>query len=179
MIIDLSTLDTLDIAKQLIGHVLVYDGLSVFINEPEAYTEDDPASHSYGGRRTNRNRPMFLEAGTIYIYKIYGIHRCLNIVTGPKNIGEAILIRSIVPVMGINEMIKNRNKLTNITNGPSKLCQALDIQIDLNGSLLGESISIQSGVDVSKHIIKTPRIGISQGKEKLWRFFCDAKHFQA
>ena len=178
MIINLLTLDTLDIAKQLIGHILVYNGLSGFINETEAYTENDPASHSYLGRRTNRNQPMFLAAGTIYIYKIYGIYRCLNIVTGPTNIGEAILIRSIVPITGINQMIKNRNKLTNIANGPSKLCQALDIQIDLNGSLLGESISIESGVNVSKHIIKTPRIGISQGKEKLWRFYCDVKHFQ-
>ena len=93
--------DTVSVAKSLIGKELVYKNkdfeIGGIINETEAYTQEDPACHAFNGKITKRNKVMFEEAGTIYIYLIYGMYHCLNIVTEDKNRGCAVLIRSIIP----------------------------------------------------------------------------------
>ncbi len=152
--------DTVEAARSLIGHVLFRRGPGNMLRtgrivETEAYTCDDPASHSYRGK-TARNSSMFCAPGTAYVYLIYGIHYCLNVVTGEKGSGEAVLIRAIEPLEGIEAMRSARTgsppghdgseTLTEKTDrtpataskgtgtppawlcsGPGKLCQALSI----------------------------------------------------
>ncbi len=119
-------------AKELLGFELVHhtpagDNGGIII-ETEPYQQDDEASHSFRGM-TKRTEPMFKEAGTIYMYFIYGMHWCMNIVTGPKGRGEAVLIRALQPTIGIELMQKNRNTtdMKRLTNGPGSLVQALGI----------------------------------------------------
>lgn len=121
------------------------------IIETEAYTEDDPASHSYR-RRTERNRVMFQQPGSLYVYRSYGIHHCMNIVSGPVNQGEAVLIRSLLPLFGLSEMmerripgwkganepVKNPDDLPahmkkRLCSGPGNVCSALGIDMNYNG----------------------------------------------
>ena len=130
---------------------------------------------------------MFCEGGHLYVYFTYGMHFCANIVTGQNGIGEAVLIRAVEPLVGIDMMRINRygsNKslnlkslnhkpLINLTNGPAKFCQAFGIARQENGlDLLNSEISITEGESVPLKLIKRSiRIGSQQGVEKKWRFF--------
>lgn len=114
------------------------------------------------------------------MYFTYGMHFCANVVTGKEDLGEAVLIRAIEPVEGIDIMRKNRTKVGGrlrdgfqLTNGPAKLCEALGIQGEQNGTdLLGDEIYILNGEKIPKRNIGTStRIGIRTGTEKRWRFF--------
>ena len=123
------------------------------IVEVEAYCEGDSASHSFRGR-TRRNDVMFWEGGHLYVYFTYGMHFCANVVTRKEGIGEAVLIRAVEPLMGIDIMDANRfsnlqslnyKSIINLTNGPAKFCQAFGIARKENGiDLLGKEISIIS-----------------------------------
>ncbi len=174
---------TLDIARSLLGQILVRvlpDGLAGgFIVEAEAYLEGDPANHAFRGK-TERNAPMFGPPGHAYVYSIHGRH-CLNVVTRPEGIAEAVLIRAIQPAFGVEAMRKLRpvEELTQLTSGPAKLCQALDIDLSLNGhDLLRPPLFIARGVDPrSLQIRSSPRIGVTANKEKPWRFFVDGNPF--
>ena len=92
---------TIEVAKRLLGHELVYNGpngrVGGIITETEAYTEDDPACHAYNGKKTQRNAPMFLAAGHIYIYFIYGMYHCLNVVTEKEGVGAAVQFENCTP----------------------------------------------------------------------------------
>ncbi len=175
---------TLKLAKDLIGVLLVYETdegvLKGIINETEAYTQDDESSHSYGAKKTKRNEIMFGRAGHLYIYFTYGMYYCLNIVSGEDGIGEAVLIRSIIPIEGEKIMIKNRSgNFKNIANGPGKLCQAYLLNKNLNGMDIldkNSKIYLEYSNYVPEKIFQTKRIGISKGKELEWRFF--AKSFK-
>jgi len=171
------------VAQDLLGKILVRKiGKHVFsgkIVEVEAYRgELDPASHAYRGK-TKRNEVMFREGGFLYVYFTYGMHFCANVVTGKANKGEAVLIRALEPIEGIEDMKRNRNMppdkepMYSLTNGPAKLCQALDIDGGNNGTdLLGEEIFLTEGKSLLKSATGTStRVGISRGKEKKWRFF--------
>jgi DNA-3-methyladenine glycosylase len=135
---------------------------------------------------------MFCEGGRLYVYFTYGMHFCANIVTGKEGIGEAVLIRAVEPLAGIEVMTKNRfpnlcaegaytsgvqslnhKILINLTNGPAKFCQAFGIARQENGmDLLESEISITGGESIPSKLIKrSSRIGIQQGLEKKWRFF--------
>ena len=126
---------------------------------------------------------MFCEGGHLYVYFTYGMHFCANVVTGREGIGEAVLIRAIEPLVGIEMMMKNRQKgrlhlldgayLINLTNGPAKFCQAFGLARQENGlDLLDSEIIIAEGVPIPSKLIKrSSRIGIQQGVEKKWRFF--------
>jgi DNA-3-methyladenine glycosylase len=171
------------VAKDLLGKTLVRKigraTLSGRIVEVEAYRgAKDPASHAYRGR-TKRNEAMFREGGYLYVYFTYGMHFCANIVTGKQGIGEAVLIRALEPVTGIEVMKRNRGfpksagATPTLTNGPAKLCQALGIGRKENGTdLLGAEIYVITGEPIPKSGVGASiRIGISCGKEKKWRFF--------
>lgn len=162
-------------AKELLGKILVHatdlGRVSGKIVETEAYLQNDPASHSYKGKSV-RNAPMFASAGTIYIYFTYGMHYCLNIATGPVGRGEAVLLRALEPMEGLDSMRTNRPHKADLelTNGPAKLVQALGITPELNGQRLGGKLKLEPG-QPPQTIIATTRVGITQGTETKLRFY--------
>ena len=172
--------DTVTVAKELLGWELCFKSPNGYvggiISETEAYTENDPACHAYQGKITKRNEVMFDDAGHIYIYFIYGMYHCLNIVTEKKGTGAAVLIREIIPTIGIEQIKQNRPKITNqknLLNGPSKLMMGLNIPSSLNGiSILSPSSPISCKKLNQKKLDYSclPRIGISKGTDQLWRF---------
>jgi len=168
------------VAKELIGKSLVRRlenerRLEGIIVETEAYGGSrDPASHVYRGI-TPRNKVMFGGAGHAYVYFTYGFHNCLNFVTGKKGWASAVLIRAIEPTTGIEIMSRFRETriVRQIGSGPGKVCQALAIDRELNGIDVTRSESPIHVLNKSKKMrVKTsPRIGISLGIERRWRFF--------
>lgn len=177
------------VARQLLGKVLTHKVgqkiISGMITETEAYVgPDDLASHASKGK-TNRTSVMFGEASVWYVYLIYGFYYCLNIVTEKKDYPSAVLIRALEPLKGIKYMKQHRNIdiLTNLTNGPGKLCQALKIDKALNNTsavLKNSTLFIEDrGLKIaSKNIIKTARIGVDyagEWKNKLLRFYVKNK----
>jgi len=146
------------------------------IVETEAYHQSDPASHSYRGM-TERNKIMFGEAGFSYVYFTYGMHYCMNIVTGFSGSAEAILFRALEPVGGTKEMFKRRKKArkeTDLLSGPAKICEALGIDRKQNGIdlITSDELFLRRGsLHRDEEIAVTTRVGISVGLEKQWRFF--------
>lgn len=170
------TAPTLTVASSLLGLTLVRRSLqgirAGIIVETEAYTENDPACHANRGK-TRRNAAMFGPAGTAYVYLIYGMHYCFNVVTGNEGVGEAVLIRALEPIQGLSLMKKARGtsdaKL--VCSGPGRLCQALGITASDNGiSLMGETIFLNMGKK-PQSIVTTSRIGISAGQDLPYRFY--------
>ncbi len=176
---------SLDVAPDLIGAYLVrtLDGgqrLVARIVEVEAYRGDgsDPSAHSHRGP-TPRNRVMFGAPGSLYVYRSYGIHSCANVVCEPPDHGAAVLFRAVEPVSGGDAMRARRGlpdgtTLHEISNGPGKLCQALDIRLDHDGaSLLRGAIELRSQAagDPPADVAVSPRIGISEGALLPWRFY--------
>jgi DNA-3-methyladenine glycosylase len=170
--------DTIIVAKDLLGKILVRkigkQKVTGVIIETEAYTgKNDPASHS-SRKKTERNKVMFGQVGMSYVYFTYGMHYCFNVVAKKsEQQSGAVLIRAIQPVKGISVMIKNRktDNILNLTNGPAKLTQALQIttnqyNIDLTKN---SELFIIDGVRPKK-IIAKPRVGIKTGIDKLWNF---------
>jgi DNA-3-methyladenine glycosylase len=170
---------TINLAKALLGKILVFGDLRGIIVETEAYLyRDDPGCHANRGQ-TSRNSPMFGPAGHAYVYLIYGMYHCLNIVSGKKGEGEAVLIRALEPVQGIPVMQKRRKtkKIENLCNGPGKLTQAFGItRKHNNSSLLEGDLRIYNSR--SKPVICTSaRIGLSAGKELELRFYIKENRF--
>lgn len=143
------------------------------IVEVEAYDQTDVASHSYNGR-TPRTDIMFGPAGHLYVYFVYGMHYCCNVVVGEEGYGAAVLIRAVEPIDGMEEMRTKRG--TNdrqLTNGPAKICQAMSIDTSMNGhDLQKEPLVLQTGgIYDDEAIVRTTRIGLSKGREAQWRFY--------
>ncbi|TWH34691.1 MULTISPECIES: DNA-3-methyladenine glycosylase [unclassified Aminobacter] len=160
--------DAVSVARELIGFQLLVDGVGGIIVETEAYTPDDPASHSFSGK-TARNAAMFGDPGTAYVYRSYGIHWCLNVVCEP---GSAVLLRALEPTSGIEHMQVRRGmeKLRLLAAGPGRLCQALAVDISLNGRSL-QGAPFQLRLPARPHPVACgPRIGISRAVEQPWRF---------
>ena len=182
--LDFYSRGTENVARELLGKKLVrmYDDgsgklqrLSGIIYETEAYgSKNDPASHAFSGR-TNRNSVMFKDVGKAYVYFIYGMHHCMNVTAhAPNSDAGAVLIRSLIPIEGIDTMIylsNMKNKL-NLTNGPGRLTKALDINRSHNGLNLTDNRSILHIEDEvkPKKVLSTTRIGISRATEKYWRY---------
>jgi len=170
--------NTVTVAKNLLGKRIIRkierNEISGIITETEAYGyNDDPASHAFR-KITERNKIMFGEVGFAYVYFTYGMHFCFNVVAkNPKKAAGAVLIRAIEPEKGIKVMQKNRGiqNLKNLTNGPAKLAQALDITKEHYGvDLTKESkLYITEGIK-SKKIITSQRIGITKAVDKMWNF---------
>ncbi len=171
-------------ARELLGKYLVVqkDGhsLSGKIVETEAYIGfSDPASHAHKGM-TPRNLVMFGDPGHAYVYLTYGMHHCLNLVTERNGYPAAVLIRALEPVEGLELMKRRRGKekFTDLTSGPAKVCQALNIDRRLNGAdLCGSFIYVEDRGEVTKGIAHSSRIGVTEGKEKKWRFFVKGSKF--
>ena len=171
-------------ASRLIGSDLIREvnGQKIIgrIVETEAYDEADTASHSYRGE-TARTKIMFGPAGFLYVYFTYGMHYCCNIVTGPAGQGSAVLIRALEPLLGIDLMTRNRKgrSINELTNGPAKLCEAMQIDKKLNGHDLTSSplkLVVNPAIH-SSQIVKTTRIGISRAKDAELRFYLKANNF--
>jgi DNA-3-methyladenine glycosylase len=165
-------------ALSLLGAVVTTSiggaSVSIRLNDVEAYRgRDDPASHAYRGR-TQRNSPMYGPAGTVYIYLSYGIHWCMNIVTGPEDDPQAVLLRGGVAIAGIETVENRRARTDHLADGPGKLAQALGVDGALSGVRLGNGPISLANLDGSKGAhTSTPRIGISHAKDRLWRFVID------
>jgi len=174
--------DTLQVARALLGKKLVrqINGLKLagMIVETEAYCgETDSACHAYRGK-TPRNAVMFGKPGYAYVYFTYGMHYMLNLVTEAEGNPCAVLVRAIVPITGVKEIeARRKRKGAELTNGPAKICQALNIDKSLNGwdLTLGSKLWVENYKSFpAKSILATPRIGINYAKkehrEALWRF---------
>lgn len=180
--------DVVFLARDLLGKLLVteFEGVltSGWIVETEAYrAPEDKASHAYGNRRTKRTETMFGLGGHAYVYLNYGIHHIFNIVSGPKGMAHAILIRGIVPHENPELQLRRRGKAGNpfdpkLFNGPGKLTQALGIKTVHNGMDLCMEESQIRILDIGlilqpDQIAVTSRIGIDYAEEwvkKPWRF---------
>jgi DNA-3-methyladenine glycosylase len=188
------------VAKELLSYVLVHitpEGtVKGRIVETEAYIgPEDKGAHSYKGRHTPRMDPLYKTGGLAYIYQLHGYNYCLNVVTQKEDLPQAVLIRAVEPVEGlelmarrrrmdISEISKNlRIKLKNLTNGPSKLCQAMGIDNSLNGiDLCGYELFIISGAGLKRgeEIVAAPRANIDYAeeyKDKKWRFLLKGNDF--
>jgi len=175
---ELLALTAVEAAPQLLGAKLVFDSpkgrVSGRIVEVEAYDQTDPASHSFKPK-TARTAALFGPPGTIYIYFIYGVHYCLNVVTGRMGKGDALLIRALEPLEGIELMKQRRGTQDSkkLCNGPAKLVQALGIPATLNGgNYFSGPLRLEMGERVpAANIAAAPRIGISKATDKPWRFY--------
>ena len=187
----------IDVANDLLGKVLVreVDGriLKGKIVETESYIGAiDKACHAYNGRRTKRTEILYSDCGVAYVYFIYGLYHCFNVVTNEKDVAEAVLIRAIEPLNEFDYISQVRYKkqfkelsktqIKNLTNGPSKLCLAYLIDKDLNGDKLYEQgkIYLEESEENDFEIVKTKRIGIDyaeEAKDFLWRFFIKDNDF--
>lgn len=182
--------DTLTVAKELLGKNIVRNinghKLVARIVETEAYIgPHDKAAHSYNNKRTKKNEVMFEEGGHAYIYFIYGMYYCFNIVTEEKGKPSAVLIRAVEPIEGIEYMcnLRYKNELSNITknqyknltNGPSKLCLALGLDKNLNGiHLFSDNLYLEDVGYNNFDIVETTRINIDYAEEARfypWRFY--------
>lgn len=180
--------DTLILAQKLLGCTLVHDSsegrTAGIIVETEAYLTDDPACHAYR-KKTNRNAAMFGRAGSVYVYQIYGMHYCVNIVSAEEGRGEAVLIRALEPTEGIALMevrrnLKVENKLIrHLCNGPAKLVQAMGVSIPEHNesSLMEGSLYILPSLTNDFDMVTTTRIGITQGAELPYRFYIKGNAF--
>ena len=170
--------DTIELAKALIGRVLVHDqdGSRVAgrIVETEAYVLQDPASHAYGGQSA-RNASMFLAPFHAYIYKIYGTSFCFNVTSEAETKGAAVLVRALEPLEGIDTMIRRRRttSLRDLCRGPGRLCQALDLDRRYDGVDLirGSELWLAEGSYAEGRVRKSRRIGITKAAHRHLRFY--------
>jgi DNA-3-methyladenine glycosylase len=164
--------DSPEVAPRLLNKLLVVGECVGRITEVEAYRSDDPASHTFRGL-TPRNAVMFGPAGHLYVYFTYGMHFCANVVTSHEGDGQAVLLRAVEPIAGIELMKARRGRDRHIADGPGKLCQAFGIDRAMNGidlitadnaGLFDDDVMPPAG------LAGTPRIGIRVGTDRLWRW---------
>jgi DNA-3-methyladenine glycosylase len=174
--------DPREVAPSLLNKVLVVGARSGRIVEVEAYRGgEDPGSHAFRGP-TPRNLVMFGPPGRLYVYRSYGIHWCANVVCRPSGIGEAVLLRALAPLSGLDQMIAARTQgqrhpvsSRDLCRGPGRLCQALGITSEHNGADL---VTGDRGVQLVDDGTPPPsrpgvsvRIGLTKGTEHPWRYF--------
>lgn len=182
--------DSLIVAQELLGKMLVREingqKISVKIVETEAYMGvTDRAAHSFGGRRTPRVEVMYGRPGISYVFLVYGMYYCFNIVTREEGNPQAVLIRAAEPRVGLDLIAQNRfnktynqlskSQIKNLTNGPGKVCRALLIDKGLNGEdLCSNKLYVEEGENEKIHIVASKRVGIDYAEEArdyLWRFY--------
>jgi DNA-3-methyladenine glycosylase len=183
--------ETLQVAEELLGKILVHEVNGVRLRgkivETEAYIGSiDKACHAYGGKKTPRVMTLYGRPGIAYVYFIYGLYHCFNVITKEEGCPEGVLIRAIEPIEGVDVMSKLRfdkdyNELTktqfkNLTSGPSKLCIAMKINKENDKQdLCTSELYIEDSDPKEKfEIVKTKRVGIDyaeEAKDFLWRFY--------
>lgn len=169
----------LEVARELVGAELFVDGVGGTIVEVEAYHHEDPASHGHLNRRTARNAAMFLRGGHAYVYRSYGVHWCLNVVCGPADEAEAVLIRALEPTAGLAAMRARRGveDVRALCSGPGKLCQALGVDGRHDGLPLDEPPFQLLARREEPEIVAGPRIGIAKARDLPWRFALAGSRF--
>jgi DNA-3-methyladenine glycosylase len=160
-----------DVAPDLVGVTLLFDGVGGPIVEVEAYDHEDPAAHGFRGP-TDRNRAMFGPAGHAYVYRSYGIHWCLNFVCEPEQVASAVLIRALEPTHGVDEMVRRRGVAEPrlLASGPGKLCQALGITGDHDGLALDRPPFELLPREGEPELAVGPRVGITKAADQPWRY---------
>jgi DNA-3-methyladenine glycosylase len=161
----------LEAAPGLLGWTLLVDGVGGTIVEVEAYREDDPASHSFGGRR-GRNLTMFGPPGRLYVYRSYGVHWCANIVCEQEGRGAAVLLRALEPTHGL-EIMRERRGVREprlLCSGPGRLTQALGIGGGYDRADLLRAPFVLVPPERAPDRQATRRVGISKAVERPWRF---------
>ena len=167
-----------EVAPALLGWTFLVDGVGGTVVEVEAYREDDPASHSYGGPR-GRNVVMFGPPGRLYVYRSYGVHWCANVVCEPEGSGAAVLLRALEPTDGVEAMRRRRgtDDVRRLCSGPGRLTQALGITAAHNDLRLDaapfELRSPASAVEVAV----SRRIGITKAPDQPWRYLAAGSRF--
>jgi DNA-3-methyladenine glycosylase len=171
----------LDVARDLIGRVVLSGDCAGVIVETEAYHHSEPACHAFVGL-TPRTRVLFGPPGVAYVYRSYGIHACLNAVAERQGVGAAVLIRALEPLYGIEAMQARRGlaRLEGLCSGPGKLTQALEITLDHNGCELTRGPVLISEPPASFRPVPVtagPRVGITKAAELPWRFCAAESRF--
>jgi DNA-3-methyladenine glycosylase len=159
------------VAPELIGATLLFDGVGGRIVEVEAYDHEDPASHGFAGR-TARNAAMFGPAGHAYVYRSYGIHWCLNFTCEGEGIANAVLIRALEPLAGLDRMRRRRRVAEErlLCSGPGRLCQALGITRAHDGLPLDKLPFELRAREGEVALAIGPRIGITKAADNPWRY---------
>jgi DNA-3-methyladenine glycosylase len=163
-----------EVARALVGCTLLKNGVGGVIVETEAYAPDDPASHSFRGR-SPRNGAMFGQPGTLYVYRSYGVHWCVNVACEPEGTGAAVLLRALEPLYGIGEMRARRGREDPqlLCSGPGRLTQALGIDGGDDGASVERapfSLRAPRGGLRALDVVTTPRIGVTRAAERPWRY---------
>jgi DNA-3-methyladenine glycosylase len=160
-----------DVAPELIGATLTFNGVGGIIVEVEAYHHTDPAAHSFGGQ-TPRNAVMFGPPGYAYVYRSYGIHWCLNFVCEAQGSASAVLIRALAPTRGL-PLMRRRRRLADarlLCSGPGRLCEALGITGAHSGLALDAPPFELRAREGDCDVVAGPRIGITKAVELPWRY---------
>ena len=167
-----------EVAPELIGATLLFNGVGGVIVEVEAYHHTDPAAHSFGGE-TARNAIMFGPPGFAYVYRSYGIHWCVNFVCETEGSASAVLIRAVEPIEGLSAMRRRRGGVDDrlLCSGPGKLCEALGITGKHNGLALDRSPFELRARASAPEIVVGPRIGITKAVELPWRYGLKGSRF--
>jgi DNA-3-methyladenine glycosylase len=159
------------VAPELVGCTLLVDGVGGRIVEVEAYDADDPASHGYRGP-TARNRAMFGPPGHAYVYRSYGLHWCLNLVCAEEGRPEAVLVRALEPLTGLEQMRQRRGLDAErlLCAGPGRLCQALGVTGEHDGLPLGRPPFELRAAEEAADVARAARVGITRASERPWRY---------
>ncbi|HXY85362.1 MAG TPA: DNA-3-methyladenine glycosylase [Gaiellaceae bacterium] len=170
--------DVHEVARELIGAVLLVDGIGGRIVELEAYQQDDPASHGFRGP-TKRNASMFGPPGHAYVYRSYGIHWCLNLVCAEAGRADAVLVRALEPTEGLDLQRARRGSqsVRALCSGPGKLCQALAITREHDGLPLDRPPFRLEPSDGTARVVTSRRIGITRAAELPWRYAEEGSRF--